>query len=125
VQTPNRPSSLSFRDLSTFDVFVAAAFGIAVSEGFAGLGFITDGPAIIAAMLFAGLYMSIRMSWPLRQNRWFWPWTFIIAVFDLIALFALRPGFGWVPALTLSPAIFLQVWAFLRGAEWLDSKSHR
>ena len=125
VQTSDHPSGLRFRDLTTVDVFVAAAFGIAVSEGFAGLGFIADGPAIIAAMLFAGLYMSIRMSWPLRQKRWFWLWTFSMVIFDMIALFALRPGFSWVPALSLSPAIFLQVWVFLRGAEWLHNKSQR
>ena len=125
MQASNRPSSLRFRDLTTIDVFVAAAFGIAVSEGFAELGFIADGPAIIAAMLFAGLYISIRMSWRLRQKRWFWPWVLVIAAFDLIALIALRPGLSWVPALTISPAIFLQVWVFLQGAEWLHNKSRR
>ena len=125
VQTPNRPSSLRFRDLSTVDAFVAAVFGISASECFVGLGFIADGPAIIAAMLFTGLYVSIRMSWPRRRNAWFWLWASLIVVFDLIVFLALRPGLGWLPAVACSPAIFIQVWAFLRGTEWLHDKAHR
>jgi hypothetical protein len=113
------------RDLSTIDVLVAAASGIAISETFVGLGFIADGPAIIGAMLFAGLYVSVRMSWPLRRNCWFWPWAAVITIFDLIALLAMRPGSGWTPALAFSPAIFLQVWVFLRRTEWLDGRSRR
>ena len=125
MSTPDIPRPLQFRDLSNIDALLAAMLGIATSEAAVFLELIADGPAIIAALLFAGLFISIRMAWPLRHNVWFWPWASSAVLFDLIALFAMRPRFGWMPALAFSPAIFLQVWAFLRVAEWLHGKRHQ
>ncbi len=101
MNTPDVPQPLRFRDVSNADVFLAAMMGIAMAEAAVYLKLIADGPAVIAALLFAGLFISIRMAWPLRTNAWFWPWVSLAVVFDLIALLIMRPRFGWMPALAL------------------------
>ncbi|MBO9517097.1 MAG: hypothetical protein J7493_03425 [Porphyrobacter sp.] len=125
MNIPDVPPRLRFRDLSNTDVFVAALIGVVMAEATVYLGLVAEGPAVLAAMLFAGLFISIRMAWPLRNNAWFWPWVSLAVVFDLIALFAMQPQFGWMPAVVFVPVIFLQVWVFLRGAEWLYGKAHQ
>jgi hypothetical protein len=53
----------------------------------------------------------------------FWPLVALIAFLDGMAILTMHWNDGWLPALTLSPLVFFQVWIFSKVAGQLAGRS--
>ena len=118
------PRHSRFRDLSTWDVVFAAAFGIALSEGASAIGWVSGAGQISTAMLTMGSLLGVRLCWPMRRSEWFWPYAVAMFCIDIGVVGAAHWTQNCVPALALSPLAFLQAWVFVKGADWLTGRSN-
>lgn len=55
----------------------------------------------------------------MRRSKWFWPYAVAMFCIDIGAVVAVHRTQTWVPALALSSLAFVQVWLFVKGADWL------
>lgn len=123
VRSP--PDASRYRDLSNWDALFAAVFGIFVSEIAATQGLVSGAGQIGTGMLSAGLFVSIRLCWPLSSRSWFWPMTIVMSLLDAAFVAAVAWTDDWIPALALAPLTFVQVWLFLKVSSALAARESR
>lgn len=123
VRSP--PDASSYRDLSNWDALFAAVIGIVISEVAATQGIVSGAGQIGTGMLSAGLFVSIRLCWPMSSRSWFWPMTIVMSLVDAAFVAAVSWTDDWIPALALAPLTFVQVWLFLKVALALAARDKR
>jgi hypothetical protein len=101
-----------FRDLSTWDALFAAVFGIAVSEAAASQMLVSGVGEVGTGMLATGLFASVRLCWPMSRRAWFWPLAAVMTLVDAAIVASVHWTNNWIPALALSPLMYVQVWVF-------------
>lgn len=78
-----------------------------------------------AGMLAAGLFVSVRLCWPMARRAWFWPLAAGMALVDAALIAATQWIDKWVPAVALLPLTFVEVWLFTKLASAFESNGRR
>lgn len=118
----DNPRKRRFKDLSNWDVLIFAVTTIVISESLGKLGLVKESQQVPIAMLVVGLFLAIRLCWPMRDRRWFWPYgtTFAIAVAGVAKLVSWTAD--WMAASAFALLAFATFSLFVRGADWLDQR---